>query len=92
MEQFRSSPDEIHHGGFLRNVVDLLLRDAVFDGTSRSQPVVRWSSPDELKRSLGMELHEEPASHEDLLAAIAATIKFSVKTGHPMFLNQLYSG
>ncbi|KAF4518130.1 hypothetical protein B566_EDAN004480 [Ephemera danica] len=92
MERFCSAPDEERHGSFLRDVTELLLRDAVFAGTSRTQPLVHWSSPDELKKIVDMELHEAPSSHDELLEAIKKTIKYSVKTGHPMFLNQLFSG
>lgn len=34
----------------------------------------------------------QPASKAELTAAIEDVVKFSVKTGHPLFLNQLYSG
>jgi hypothetical protein len=92
LEWYRSGPNEIKHGNFLKSVATLLLKDAVFTGTQRNEPVIRWRTPEELKKTLKMDLEDEPVSNESLLSAISTTIKFSAKPGHPMFLNQLYSG
>jgi len=64
-----------------------------------SQPVVRLQSPESIDRiftdaGIGIELTGEsaesgPASNEALLKAVDLTLKYSVRTGHPLFFNQL---
>lgn len=34
----------------------------------------------------------QPVSKDDLETVIQDVVKYSVKTGHPLFLNQLYAG
>lgn len=89
---FVSLPDLKKHGEFLGNVFQLLTEDAVFDGTNRSQPVTRWRDPNYLKQLIDFEPSEDPENEEYLLKAIKHTIAYSVKTGHPYFVNQLFSG
>lgn len=60
--------------------------------------VVRLTSPEELARSfeeesgvaLRLEERQEETSNETLLSAVDALLRYSVKTSHPLFLNQLY--
>lgn len=54
--------------------------------------VVQWRSPAELQQSLDLSLPIEGASHQTLLQLAEDVIRYSVKTGHPYFLNQLYGG
>lgn len=89
---FVSLPDVKKHSEFLGNVFQLLTKEAVFDGTSRSQPVTRWRDPKYLKQLIDFEPSEDPENEEYLLKAIKLTIAYSVKTGHPYFVNQLFSG
>jgi glutamate decarboxylase len=88
---FHSLPSEALHAEFLQDVAKLLLRDAVFAGTQRNNPVVRWHNPDQLNDLLNLTPTEKPATHAELLQVIHDTISFSVKTGHPYFINQLFS-
>nr|CAD7453908.1 unnamed protein product [Timema tahoe] len=90
-EKYRSLPCEEEHGCFLRDIVELLLKEAVFGGTRRDEPVVRWRDPEHLKEILDLSLPELPVEHKELLRAVHNTVMFSVKTGHPYFFNQLYS-
>ncbi|XP_063232123.1 cysteine sulfinic acid decarboxylase-like [Bacillus rossius redtenbacheri] len=77
---------------FLRDAAELVLREAVFSGCSRQEPVVRWRDPDHLRELLApLKPGEQPASHDELLAAIREVITYSVKFGHPHFVNQLVS-
>jgi hypothetical protein len=92
MEWFRSIPHHEKHSQFLRDVVALLLDEAVFRANRRGEPVVRWKLPEELHKVIDLQPCDLPAPHDDLMAAIRATVAFSVKPGHPMFVNQLYSG
>ncbi|XP_075166846.1 glutamate decarboxylase-like protein black [Haematobia irritans] len=77
---------------FIRECVEEILKSAVFNGTNRSTKVVEWHSPEELKALYDFTLKPESESHETLFGLLKKTIEYSVKTGHPYFINQLYSG
>lgn len=79
------------HEKFLRSLFDIVLDKAVFNGTKRENKVLEWTDPEELSRKFNMELKDEPDSDETLLNLANDTIKYSVKTGHPYFVNQLFS-
>lgn len=87
----QSVPDREYHESFLRNCIQILLEDAVFKGTQRDSRVVDWRSPDDLKQLLDFTPRSSPESHEELLQIVKDIIKYSVKTGHPYFVNQLFS-
>ena len=42
--------------------------------------------------SLRLGNDDAPASTEQLLEALRLTLQYSVRTSHPLFLNQLYGG
>lgn len=76
---------------FLRTLFDNVLNTAVFDGTKRENKVLEWRDPEELSKIFDMSLKDEPDSDEELLKLASDTVKYSVKTGHPYFVNQLFS-
>ncbi|KAG5671477.1 hypothetical protein PVAND_001672 [Polypedilum vanderplanki] len=80
-----------HHEKFLRNLFDSVLKNAIFDGTKRENRVLEWTDPEELQKILNMELKDDADTDETLLKLANETIKYSVKTGHPYFVNQLFS-
>eukprot|EP00421_Protoceratium_reticulatum_P074832 CAMPEP_0168407072 /NCGR_PEP_ID=MMETSP0228-20121227/25974_1 /TAXON_ID=133427 /ORGANISM="Protoceratium reticulatum, Strain CCCM 535 (=CCMP 1889)" /LENGTH=556 /DNA_ID=CAMNT_0008420731 /DNA_START=15 /DNA_END=1683 /DNA_ORIENTATION=+ len=64
----------------------------------RSRPVVRLAPPEEIRRSFEEAgaplplLGEQPATgQEGLEGAVSALLEYSVRTGHPLFFNQLYA-
>ncbi|KAM7351237.1 glutamate decarboxylase-like protein black [Cochliomyia hominivorax] len=77
---------------FIRMCVDEIIKMAVLEGTNRSNKVVRWHSPEELRKIFDFKLKNEAESKHTLFDLLHKTIEFSVKTGHPYFINQLYSG
>lgn len=85
-----SLPSE-NHENFLRVLFDTVLDKALMEGTRRENKVLEWTDPEELKRNFDMSLKDEPDSDETLLKLAKDTIKYSVKTGHPYFVNQLFS-
>lgn len=91
-EDFRTVCVREKHESFMREVMELLINDAVFDGTSRSNRVVEWIEPESLISLLGVNLPEQPQSNQDMVNKIRHIIQYSVKTGHPRFINQLFSG
>lgn len=90
-ERFYSLPTTQSHEKFLRVLFDTVLSKAVLEGTSRENKVLEWTDPEELQRKFDMTLKDEPDSDEELLKLANDTIKYSVKTGHPYFVNQLFS-
>lgn len=89
-ERFLSLPNRSQEK-FLRALFDDILNKAVFDGTKRENKVLEWTDPEELQAKFDMTLKDEPDTDEELLQLANQTIKYSVKTGHPYFVNQLFS-
>ena len=86
-----SHPDK-RFEGFLRKCVDIIINKAVFESTNRSAKVVNWQEPENLKKLFDFRLKSEGEDHSQLISLLEKTIEYSVKTGHPYFINQLYSG
>nr|XP_053652791.1 LOW QUALITY PROTEIN: cysteine sulfinic acid decarboxylase-like [Cherax quadricarinatus] len=86
-----SGPEAAHHAHFLRAVLDLLVEKAVFSGTDRSSKVVEWVEPSELQQRLQLDLGDDGVTQGDLLRHLDQVVRYSVKTGHPYFINQLFS-
>lgn len=55
-------------------------------------PVVEYRNPDELRDLVDLELPEDGVSEAALMDLVEKYLKYSVRTGHPQFLNQLYQG
>ncbi|KAH8410196.1 hypothetical protein KR009_008115 [Drosophila setifemur] len=89
---FVASHPAAQFDGFIRACVDEIIKLAVFQGTNRSSKVVEWHEPAELRQLFDFQLREKGESHDRLHELLRETIRFSVKTGHPYFINQLYSG
>ncbi|KAK5639896.1 hypothetical protein RI129_010707 [Pyrocoelia pectoralis] len=88
---FKNVPSRDVHEDFFRKSVDLIMKEAVFKSTSSNGKVLDWHHPRELLRLFDFGLSEKGSTHEDLLKLIGDTIQYSVKTGHPYFVNQLFS-
>ncbi|MBN3291324.1 GADL1 decarboxylase, partial [Polypterus senegalus] len=67
-------------------------KSRVYQGHKRGADVCEWQPPDALKQLLDLELREEGETHQQILQRCQDVIKYSVKTGHPRFFNQLYAG
>lgn len=88
---FASLPDRKRHSQFLKEAADLILEKAVFQATKRTNFVVEWRAPEELQKLMDLDLSAERVNHEKLLQFVKDIIHYSVKTGHPFFVNQLFS-
>ncbi|KAK9843716.1 hypothetical protein WJX81_003497 [Elliptochloris bilobata] len=82
---------------FLKQAANLLC-EHMASRNDLTQPVVRLASPAELAVAfteagvpLELRVGEDAASMPRLLAALGATLEHSVRTAHPLFLNQLYA-
>lgn len=89
--RFTSLPNRSRHEKFLRTFVEEVMQTAVFNATERDQKVVEWTNPEELLEKLDLDLKNEPDTDDKLMELARDTIKYSVKTGHPYFVNQLFS-
>nr|CAD7193987.1 unnamed protein product [Timema douglasi] len=76
---------------FLSKLTQLLKEGGAFNPHTDT-PVVQFLPPDKLKEALPLELGPTPSSDEELLSLCQDVIKYSVKTSHHHFHNQLYSG
>lgn len=90
-ERFQSLPIRSEHERFLRECIEIILNVAIFDDTQREKKVLEWHQPDELTKLFDMKLKAQSDSDEKLLVLLKNTIQYSVKTGHPYFVNQLFS-
>lgn len=88
---FESIPEREHHEKFLKDCVEVLLKDAVFQGTLRENKVLEWHDPAELFKIFDFSLKDGASTHEELIETVKDVIQYSVKVGHPYFVNQLYS-
>ena len=92
-EYFVTIPKREKHEQFLRDAFEIIMREGLFEGLSRDQPVLRFHLPEEMKKIIDTGLGQDPVeNHQELLHLIELVLKYSVKTGHPHFVNQLYSG
>lgn len=90
-ERYESLPNRTMHERFLRECVDEILSSAVFEDIRRENKVLEWHQPNELAKLFDMSLKAESDSDEKLLELLRKTVRYSVKTGHPYFVNQLFS-
>ncbi|XP_076234626.1 cysteine sulfinic acid decarboxylase [Calliopsis andreniformis] len=91
MSDWRSIPCVEKHKEFLEKLVATLI-SSTFESVDRENPVSRWREPGHLQDIIGFDLEEEPRNQELLLEIASKVFKYSVKTGHPYFMNQLFSG
>ncbi|KAM6967398.1 cysteine sulfinic acid decarboxylase [Aplochiton taeniatus] len=70
----------------------IIMEAAVMKGTNVKEKVCEWCSPEQLKELLDLELREGGEAHAEVLQRCRDAIRYSVKTGHPRFFNQLYAG
>ncbi|KAL0963340.1 hypothetical protein UPYG_G00304980 [Umbra pygmaea] len=78
--------------GFLRDAMFIIMEEAVRKATDVKEKVCEWHSPEQLKELLDLDLREGGEAHPQILQRCRDAIRYSVKTGHPRFFNQLYAG
>lgn len=86
-----SLPDKDYHGAFIAQCAEMIIKNAVFGGTNRNSKVLEWRDPEILKKSFDFGVRKNGESEEKLISLVDDVIKYSVKTGHPFFVNQLFS-
>uniref|UniRef100_A0A6Q2Z694 Glutamate decarboxylase like 1 n=1 Tax=Esox lucius TaxID=8010 RepID=A0A6Q2Z694_ESOLU len=77
---------------FLRDAMPIIMEEAVRKATDVKEKVCEWRSPEQLKEVLDLELRDGGEANPKILQRCRDAIRYSVKTGHPRFFNQLYAG
>uniref|UniRef100_A0A8C9VG75 Cysteine sulfinic acid decarboxylase n=1 Tax=Scleropages formosus TaxID=113540 RepID=A0A8C9VG75_SCLFO len=77
---------------FLTEAYKVILEEVLCKGTDVKEKVCDWHDPEELSALLDLELREGGESHHQLLQRVRDVAKYSVKTNHPRFFNQLFAG
>ncbi|XP_061871455.1 cysteine sulfinic acid decarboxylase [Colius striatus] len=77
---------------FLQEAMRVLLDEAVRKATDVAEKVCEWKEPQELRELLDLELRDTGEPPGRLLERCQDVIHYSVKTSHPRFFNQLFSG
>ncbi|XDA86262.1 hypothetical protein R6Z07M_015978 [Ovis aries] len=77
---------------FVEDACRLIMEEVVLKATDIREKVCEWRPPEELKRLLDLELRDAGEPHHRLLERCQDIIRYSVKTNHPRFFNQLYAG
>lgn len=77
---------------FLNEAYKILMEEVLCQGTDAEQKVCRYEEPEALAEILDLELRETGEPHDKLLQRVKDVATYSVKTCHPRFFNQQFSG
>uniref|UniRef100_A0A7N8YID6 Glutamate decarboxylase like 1 n=1 Tax=Mastacembelus armatus TaxID=205130 RepID=A0A7N8YID6_9TELE len=77
---------------FVHQAMEIIMDEAVRKSTDVKEKVCEWRSPEQLKELLDLELRDEGEPEAKILQRCSEAIRYSIKTGHPHFFNQLYAG
>ncbi|XP_042310664.1 cysteine sulfinic acid decarboxylase isoform X2 [Sceloporus undulatus] len=77
---------------FLQEAFQIMIEEGVRKGMDVSEKVCDWKEPEELQQILDLDLRDSGEPKERLLERCRDVIRYSVKTCHPRFFNQLFSG
>ncbi|XP_035765855.1 acidic amino acid decarboxylase GADL1-like [Neolamprologus brichardi] len=87
-----STADEQISESFIRQAMEIIVDEAVKKATNVQEKVCEWHSPEQLKKLLDLELRDRGEPESEILQRCRDAIRYSVKTSHPRFFNQLYAG
>ncbi|KAM4705274.1 acidic amino acid decarboxylase GADL1 [Rhinophrynus dorsalis] len=77
---------------FVEEIYRMVMNEVVQKSTDVTEKVCEWQEPEQLKKLLDLNLKDNGEPHQKLLQLCQNAIKYSVKTSHPRFFNQLYAG
>ena len=90
LKRLESLPSRDHHSKFLNEFLTEVV-NSMFSFTDRKSKVLNWVYPEELLKIMDLEVKQTPDTDEKLMQLTKDIIKYSVKTGNPFFMNQLFS-
>ncbi|XP_071541227.1 cysteine sulfinic acid decarboxylase-like isoform X2 [Panulirus ornatus] len=79
-------------GELLKMVLDVVLRANLVTGIDASEKILEFKHPKELKELVDVEVERDGCSLEEAGAVLEQVVRYSVKTQHPHFYNQLFGG
>ncbi|XP_041722665.2 cysteine sulfinic acid decarboxylase isoform X1 [Coregonus clupeaformis] len=93
-QQHLNEPLLDHREGqlFLTEAFKVILEEVLCKGIDVNEKVCEWREPEELAALLDLELRENGEPQHQLLQRVRDVAKYSVKTNHPRFFNQLFAG
>ncbi|XP_060104808.1 acidic amino acid decarboxylase GADL1 [Heteronotia binoei] len=77
---------------FVEEASKIIMEEVIKKATDVTEKVCEWQPPEKLKALLDLDLKDTGETHQRLLQLCQDVIRFSVKTNHPRFFNQLYAG
>lgn len=77
---------------FLNEAFKIIVEEVLSKGTDVQKKVCEWKEPEELALLLDLELRATGETQQRLLQRVRDVAKYSVKTNHPRFFNQLFGG
>ncbi|XP_017377160.1 acidic amino acid decarboxylase GADL1 [Cebus imitator] len=77
---------------FVEEACRLIMEEVVLKATDVNEKVCEWKPPEQLKQLLDLEMRDSGEPPHRLLELCRDVIRYSVKTSHPRFFNQLYAG
>lgn len=76
----------------LEKVLSIVERERLVSGIDENKKVVEFVHPEELKKILQLDIRREGRPLEEIEQILETVVRYSVKTQHPFFFNQLYGG
>ncbi|XP_068860883.1 acidic amino acid decarboxylase GADL1 [Aphelocoma coerulescens] len=77
---------------FVEEACKIIMEEVVQKADDVTEKVCEWQAPEMLKQILDLEMRDTGECHQKILQLCRDVIKYSVKTNHPRFFNQLYAG
>ncbi|XP_048366740.1 acidic amino acid decarboxylase GADL1 [Sphaerodactylus townsendi] len=77
---------------FVEDASKIIMEEVIKKAADVTEKVCEWQPPEKLKTLLDLDLNNTGETHQRLLQLCQDVIRFSVKTNHPRFFNQLYAG
>ncbi|XP_010764534.1 acidic amino acid decarboxylase GADL1-like, partial [Notothenia coriiceps] len=77
---------------FLNEAFKIIVEEVLCKGTDVKQKVCEWREPEQLALLLDLELRAAGEPQQRLLQRVQDVAKYSIKTSHPRFFNQLFAG
>ncbi|CAL4068172.1 unnamed protein product [Meganyctiphanes norvegica] len=79
-------------GALLQKILEITNREKLVAGMTEKEKVVEFRQPEELKALLELSIERSGCSNDELDEIMEKVVKYSVRTQHPHFYNQLYGG
>ncbi|XP_068205119.1 cysteine sulfinic acid decarboxylase-like [Palaemon carinicauda] len=79
-------------GDLLNAILDIVLKEKLVTGIDRGEKVVDFKQPKELKSIVDLTISHDGYPADRVVPLVEEVVRYSVKTQHPYFFNQLYGG